>query len=675
VVRPAHAVRDNFGIEGFFLMYFQVRHIILWPRTPGVPPRVVDFELARVNIISGGSKTGKSAIIPIIDYCLGADRCAIPVETIRNACSWFGIVVVTSEGQKLFARREPGDQKSTGDMYLLEQKVVTIPSEAPTKNITADAIKARLDELSGLSRLDFRSEEDGRGFRARPSFRDLVAFTFQPQNIVANPDVLFFKADTYEHREKLKTIFPYVLKAVTPEMMAAQHELEILSRELARKERELENLRQVSERWSAELRSWAVQARELGLLESPIPDNAVRDDLLALLLSAVRRADIPTPTSQGIGEAMQEIASLQSEEAQIDGELRGLRKRHAEMTKLLETASKLGEALSVQRDRLSIASWLRSLESQHVCPVCSSELDAGSDPLNELAVSLEAVEGNLQRVKATPASFDREMVRVKEEINLAVERLKGVAARRAEVERRSTTAREASYRAKEVSRFLGKLDRAVEMQQVLGADGNLQDEIDALRRRHKQLSDTVSRAGIEARRRRALERVAGFAGRILPQLDAERPNDPIELSITDLTIKVKGRSREDYLWEIGSGANWLAYHLALSLSLQQFFLEDRPSPVPGILVYDQPSQVYFPRRLAGGRSSEEDDPQLQDEDIEAVKKVFIMLVSAVASANGQLQVIVLDHASESVWGDVAGIHHVEEWRGGKKLVPNEWIEM
>jgi hypothetical protein len=28
-----------------------------------------------------------------------------------------------------------------------------------------------------------------------------MAFTFQPQNIIANPDIMFFKADTTEHRD------------------------------------------------------------------------------------------------------------------------------------------------------------------------------------------------------------------------------------------------------------------------------------------------------------------------------------------------------------------------------------------------------------------------------------------------------------------------------------------
>ncbi len=214
-------------------MKFKIKEIILWPRKDGLSPRRVTLELDKVNVISGASKTGKSAIIPIIDYCLAADRCAIPVEIIRDSCCWFGILTETEEGQKLFARREPEGLQSTGDMYLVEGSTVEVPYSAPKKNTTADAIKTRLDELSGLSRLNFDFENTGSGFKGRTSFRDLVAFTFQPQNIVANPDVLFFKADTYEHREKLKTIFPYVLKAISAEVLAAQHELQSVQREMA----------------------------------------------------------------------------------------------------------------------------------------------------------------------------------------------------------------------------------------------------------------------------------------------------------------------------------------------------------------------------------------------------------------------------------------------------------
>jgi hypothetical protein len=655
-------------------MKFQIIKIVLWPRNSSFPPREVSIRPEALNVISGASRTGKSAIIPIIDYCLGAERCAIPVETIRDACSWFGLVVETEDGQKLFARREPGGQKTTGDMFAAEGDTVEVPRGSPIKNTTADAVKARLDELSGLSRLDFDSTQSGSGFKFRPSFRDLMAFTFQPQNIVANPDVLYFKADTYEHREKLKTIFPYVLQAVTPDILAAQHELESLRRDLSRKERELENLRRVSERWVAELRAQAVQAREFGLLDEPIPENAERSQLLLLLEAAVQRRERVTPTAEGISEAMDEILSLRQEETLVDGEFQALRRRLGEMSKLKDNASRFKDALAIQRDRLAIATWLHSLEDQaHICPVCETQLSAEAPKLHELLRSLADIEAEATRAGSVPVSFDREMIRVKHDIELRVERLRGIAIRKAEVESRSESVRIASYRESEIARFSGRIERALEMQKALGQDGMLAAEVDELKKRVQALEKLISKAGLAARQKRALDKVAMFAGRILPDLDTERPDDPIELSITDLSVKVKGASREDYLWEIGSGANWLSYHVAVSLALQQFFIDSSPSPIPGFLVYDQPSQVYFPRRLAHSGKVEEPEPEWQDEDVDAVRKVLAVLMKAVAGSKGRLQVLVLDHAGPDVWNGLQGVHLVEEWRGGKKLVPTDWL--
>ncbi len=653
-------------------MKFQILKIILWPRDPGLEPRVVKFEPGLVNVISGASKTGKSAIIPLIDYCLGSDRCAIPVETIRDACGWFGVVIDCQEGQKLFARREPGDQKSTSDMFMLEGREVVVPDRIESKNTNSDAVKAKLDELAGLSRLDFDFEQSGSGFKGRPSFRDLMAFTFQSQNIVANPDVLFFKADTYEHREKLKTVFPYVLKAVTPEVLAAQHELEVINRQLARKERELENVKKVSERWQAELRAWAIQAREFGLLREPIAADASREALLELLKQAANSIDTPVPDSSSVSDAMNELVALQREESEVDSRLQQLRRRLAEMSKLKENSTNFRDALSVQRDRLGVAKWLENMQTQHVCPLCESVVDEETNGVKELLLALTDVEGNLRRVSETPASFDRELLRVKQELDQNLERLKGITIRQNEVQRRSSSAREAQYRATEISRFLGRLDRGLEMQGALSEGGPLSDEVEKLRVRQSELSKLVGKSGIEGRKKRALDRISNFVGRLLPQLDAERPDDPVEISITDLTVKVKGSQRDDYLWEIGSGANWLSYHVAVSIALQQFFIASSPSPVPGFLVYDQPSQVYFPRRLASSKTSE-DDPRLLDEDIEAVRKVFATLNDTVTLLKKDLQVIVLDHAGADVWDSIPNIHVVEEWREGRKLVPITWI--
>jgi hypothetical protein len=76
-------------------------------------------------------RTDKSAIIPIIDYCLCVDKCTIPVQTIRDAAAWFGILIETSEGQHLLARREPGLLRASSDMYVEAGQQFKVPNRIP----------------------------------------------------------------------------------------------------------------------------------------------------------------------------------------------------------------------------------------------------------------------------------------------------------------------------------------------------------------------------------------------------------------------------------------------------------------------------------------------------------------------------------------------------------------
>src|SRR3546814_2686432 len=73
----------------------------------------------------------------------------------------------------------------------------------------------------------------------------------------------------------------------------------------------------------------------------------------------------------------------------------------------------------------------------------------------------------------------------------------------------------------------------------------------------------------------------------------------------------------------------------MTLALQEVFLSDPTSGVPGLLVYDQPSQVYFPKRNTNSKNDEEEEEEKswRNEDIEAVRKVFALLAAEVLSAN------------------------------------------
>lgn len=658
-------------------MLFHIKEIVVWPKNANYKPRRLPFELGALNVISGTSRTGKSAIIPIIDYCLGSDKCTIPVNTIRDACSWFGIVVSTSSGEKLFARREPGGQKATGDMFVLEAPTIEIPDLIVEKNITSESVKRTLDELAGLTSLDFEIEGSDAFFKGRPSFRDLGAFNFQPQNIVANPDVLFYKADTYEHREKLRTIFPYVLNAITPATLAKQHELTRLRRELKRKQHELNTVREVSERWIAEIQSTVTEAMELGLVANVNTNELSREQLVDLLSEVVHSTVSESRvTEDTINEAILELSRLQQEEESISLGVSRLRRRLTEMSTLKLSSEAYHGALEIQQDRLRISTWLKNHEHTRDCPICGNALnfDQQLDHLYQSLVEIEQTAGDL---KSIPASFDRERERVQQDLQSEVERLRGVRIRRERLEKTSDAAKQRQYDSLKVSRFIGNVEQSLQTFARIGFDSELDREVAELQDKVTTLEKEIAEQEIKARTSRALKAVSANAEKLMPSLDAERPNDPLTLSIQDLTVKVEGIDREDYLWEIGSGSNWLSYHVAISLGLHQFFLSLKSTPVPSFIVYDQPSQVYFPvrsaRRAESDNEAQGSEPEFTDEDILAIRKVYSVLADVVRASNSQLQVIVLDHASDDVWGAVPGVHLVEQWRHGKKLIPTEWL--
>lgn len=651
-------------------MYFQILKLVLWSRKPGIKPRIINFKRGAVNIISGASKTGKSAVIPIIDYCLGSDKCSIPVGVIRENCSWFGVLIETIEGQKLLARREPGDQQSTGDMFKLEGPELEIPESIVAKNTNATDMKSMLNRLAGIPELDFEPQTES-GYKARPSFRDLMAFTFQPQNIVANPDVMFYKADTTEHREKLKTIFPYVLGAVTPKVLQARAELDRLQRVLSRKESELRTLKNATTAWRLEAQAWLHQAVELGLLS---PDKQLPGewpdivDILRMIVGSNSRKAVPT--LKGIDATLTLLKELRKNETEVAARLSEHRQRLHELRRLLESSEAYGGAIRIQRDRLVLSKWLKALKTDTKDPLVALVNDE-DERLTLLCDKLEGLEVQLCSYPSMSNTLDKELIRQRGQTELVLEELNNIRREIIILERNSDEARNEAFRMDRIERFLGRIEQTLNLYDQADASSSLNDEIAALRSQVEKLQKLVSEAEIKRKTQNALSQIQTTCSRLIPKLDAEWPEAPIQLIIPDLTVKVIRDNRDDYLWEIGSGANWLAYHVSLTLALQHFFLSDVHHPVPAVLIYDQPSQVYFPRRLT---KYEDEEITLKDEDVEAVRKVFLLLGQECVAHKGRLQVIVLDHADKDVWGNIDGIEFCQEWREGNKLVPIEWYE-
>ena len=472
-------------------MHFQLRQVILWPRGGG-EPRVVAFEpKKKVNVISGGSKTGKSSVIPIIDYCLGSDKCAIPIGVIRQTCSWFGVLIDTLEGQKLLARREPGDLKSSGDMFLLEAPQIEPPNAIHEKNQNVTYVKEVLNRLAGLSNLQFEPDTED-SFKFRPSFRDLMAFVFQPQNVVANPDVMFFKADTTEHREKLKTIFPYVLGAISPELLQARHELDRIQRLLRRKESELTALRSSGAAWKNESSAWVLLAIEHGLVpqQTVVPDDwPATVDLLRTALHSDSRAAAPTLTSMDV--VMVRLGELRATEVELSTKLLHSRQRLHELRRLDESSGTYQDGLRIQRDRLSLSSWIRGLSTTERDSVLEPS-PAARAKIDQLCEALEGVELRVRSQRGIAESVGRETLRQREAVEEVLIDLDAVRQEIRALEGKSELARSVTSRGEEISRFLGRLQEALRLYEALEPSSTLVANVNSTTPSSRNITGSLS---------------------------------------------------------------------------------------------------------------------------------------------------------------------------------------
>jgi len=130
-------------------MKFQLLKLVIWSKSKELAPRTVDFKPGKVNVITGASRTGKSAIIPIIDYCLASSDCFIPIDVIRDYASWYGVVFQTETEQVLISREVPQGNKVSNNFYLLRSQIISIPPSINKANEKTEGVKQFLNAVGG----------------------------------------------------------------------------------------------------------------------------------------------------------------------------------------------------------------------------------------------------------------------------------------------------------------------------------------------------------------------------------------------------------------------------------------------------------------------------------------------------------------------------------------------
>jgi hypothetical protein len=657
-------------------MNLKIKSIILWPKNSGNSIRVIEFSTDKVNVITGGSEKGKSAIIAIVDYCLGSGTCKIPTRIIRDKTQWFGVHFELGDSELLLVRKEPGQDHVSNEMFMKEGRDLTVP-DTISASCNVEDVKDRLDNIAKLSDLSLNGSEESRGFNSRPSFRDLTSFLFQPQYIIANQSTLFYRADSFAHREKLKNIFPYILKAVNNEYLELQDELREIERKLSQLYREQERQSKYVTKWLGQLRGYYVQAKEFGLLpKEPYPDDTWKNnDYLVPLRSIqdeVQNNIIPTPEIDSITKTSNRLSELTNEEVETAYGINQLKHRQDLIKRIMESNKIYRNNLLNQNNRLGVTSWFSDLlkKEEDKCPFCGNISSGAKEYVSNLIQTKNEIIEKRFKLNDNYSVLSGEYKKVSSELDQLMRKLNNI---RLELETLKTESKEDNdklHTLNSIYQFAGKLQAEIENYDAINTDDDLDEQIKALNDRKTEIEGKINPGAIRTRLERAKRKIAEGIKFYADIFKAENRNEVIEFNERDLTINFIPKSgRREALYEIGSGHNYMAYHLSTLLSLHEFFLENDFHPVPSFLILDQPTQVYFPE------SSDAENPNSNADDIERVKRIFQALQKAMERTSNKLQVIVLEHVGSSAWVNNKDIIKLKRWRSDENdnaLIPSEW---
>ena len=213
----------------------------------------------------------------------------------------------------------------------------------------------------------------------------------------------------------------------------------------------------------------------------------------------------------------------------------------------------------------------------------------------------------------------------------------------------------------------GRISLYLESVPQLEDGGNLQHQIADLQAQVTRIEEELSDDNVQERVQSALSIISRHMSRWASGLQLEHAEFPLRLDLRRLTVVADGTDGPIPMERMGSGENWVGYHLIAHLALHRWFVE-RHRPVPRFVFIDQPSQVYFPEDEDWDR--EDNGTVGISEDREKVKRMYRLAHNVVQNLNGQLQVIVTDHVNiNEPWFQNCV---VERWREGDQLIPPEW---
>lgn len=612
-----------------------------------------------VNIITGRSSTGKSALIEIFDYCFGSSDFTVPVGVITDCADYYFTVIKIKDSAVVLARRQ-----SESKIFLME--VLDFEEISDVKKINVSYFQTHyfypkddfLNELKryfGVLVTDVDLDPEAKKYTGRklptPSARSFTSYMLQHQNLVANKHAVFYRFDQKQKHDQAIDHLKIFLGLADQEYFIYSQKRHAKEQELRTLERSLPKKEAIKKAIKGRLSTAIDRYKAISGVDLKIDiDDAISNPKRTL--QAFRSYKVE------LSDGSKESIKIKRELEKKHQDLRVLFRRKEQELDAIQYSITYSEMYDESNQDIPFTENTDNLQP-FICPFCKSSSVSLQGHANELTEAVNWLNSELARSSLRLSSF-------KEEEKIIKEDLSGFKADLRVCRSNIKAAKEQRTDFEDVaSQYELAVEAKVGIQAILAdlAIDNNQDkdvDLEGLRSEIHRLKEFLK--GSDVKLKIAENRINEILKIYGERFEFEKSYTPINLRFSIETFDLwhePAKNEKVFLRSMGSGANWLSCHLVLFLSLQRYFCElGNDCSIPSILFFDQPSQVYFPSLLDGETKFSAEDiarkdnsrnkSRTVDEDVRAVTNLFDQLVKYCAETKEITgicpQIIVTDHA-------------------------------
>ncbi|MCL1562022.1 DUF3732 domain-containing protein [Parasaccharibacter sp. TMW 2.1886] len=610
-------------------MRFYITGLHIWLKNG--TRRDINFLPDKINVITGDSNTGKTAILSIIDYCLMSRNHQIPESIINENALYYGISFLLNSKEWSIIRESPTKEKVSNNFYLSTSG--TIPKNPPSKKISREVLKKILNNEFCLGRkimMPYGGEAVAQN--SSISFRHFLIFNKISQNIITHSREFFDNQDSPHHKEVLHRIFDISVNIDTYNNTIKKEKYDTLERELKKNIKKKDILEKHKQAFSSELKFYIQELRRHDFLQEEIfPVDEIENIISQMIENdPTTFPDEPEKISSQIYNISREIKALENFQKSYRNYKNTLKRTEDSLEPIKYICEHYNEIIKTSKF---------------------------SEIIEKLSNDLE----NIKKITADKTPLTGNIAQKLHDLRIQKKELKEKISSSPQTQSTLETLKERYV-------FLGEMKAKLEI-----FSKNDEGDLGKISKKIKEIENKIEKIKYEPNEVNR-DNFISFLNEIINNYINET-SEAIE-NYKNYKSSFNYKEKKLYLRKsnnmspenIGSTSNHLFLHLYLFLGLHEAILHNKGQYVAPFLIIDQLSRPFWEGNKKGPISHQ----NTKKSDITKVRialKLLNIFMEKVHRMNKHFQIILFEHIEPELWKNLKNFHLVEEFKGGNALIP------